>query len=152
MSSKALKPSASSLYDQDFFSWTIQTARLLRAGRFSEVDIEQLAEEIEGMGKSDKRELWSRLTIILVHLLKWKQQPEKRSRSWRSTLDDQRTEIRRLFRQSPSLRRDLAAAVEEVYPDAVRRAGIETGLPAETLPRQCPFTEHQILNDEFLPK
>ena len=123
-----------------------------RAGRFCEVDIEQLAEEIEDMGKSDKRELWSRLTIILVHLLKWKQQPEKRSRSWRPTLDDQRTEIRRLFRQSPSLRRDVAVAAVDVYPDAVRRAGIETGLPAETLPRQCPFAEDQILNDEFLPE
>jgi hypothetical protein len=152
MSSKALKPSARSLYDRDFFAWTSETARLLRAGRFAEVDIQQLAEELQDMGKSAKRELWSRLTIILLHLLKWQQQPEKRSRSWRSTVDDQRTEIRRLCGQSPSLRRDLAAAVEDVYPDAVRRAVVETGLPAGTWPRQCPFTEDQILNEEFLPE
>ena len=85
-----LKPASASLYDEDFAVWTAETARLLRAGRFDEVDIEHVAEEIEDMGKRDKRELHSRLTVLILHLLKWKWQPEKKSASWGSTIVTQR--------------------------------------------------------------
>jgi hypothetical protein len=151
MSSKALQPSASLLYDEDFFLWTIETANLLRAGRFSELDAEHAAEEIEDMGKSQRREVSGRLVIVLTHLLKWKCQPAKRSRGWQSTLATQRRELRKLFQQSPSLRRTVAPALAEEYSDAVRQAGIQTGLPAGTFPPVCPFTAEQILDQDFLP-
>src|SRR5437588_12681668 len=93
MGAKTLKPVRAKLYDEDFAVWTSETARLLRAGRFDEVDIEHVAEEIEDMGKRDKRELRSRLTVLIVHLLKRKWQPEKRTRGWQSTLLTQREEL-----------------------------------------------------------
>ena len=152
MSSRALKPPTTGLYDEDFFAWTMETARLLRAGLLSKVDIEHVAEEIEDMGKSERRELLSRLTVLLLHLLKWKWQPEKRSTSWQSTMDSQRAELVELFEDSPSLRRAVEEGLPKVYRNAIRRAGIETGLPTATFPPQCPFTPDQILNEDFLPE
>src|SRR2546430_9957257 len=118
MGAKTLKPAPASLYEEDFAVWTFETARLLRAGRFDEVDIEHVAEEIEDMGKRDKRELHSRLTVLILHLLKWKWQPEKKSTSWGSTIVTQRAELCRIFEQSPSLE-DIQEAVEDVYTDAM---------------------------------
>ena len=152
MGAKTLKPAAASLYDEDFAIWTAETARLLRAGRFDEVDIEHVAEEIEDMGKRDKRELHSRLTVLILYLLKWKWQPEKKSANWGSTIVTQRAELRRLFEQSPSLKTKVQDAVEEVYSDAMEGATVEAGLPARTFPRKCPFTPDQILDREFLPE
>src|SRR5258708_27594646 len=116
MDAKTLKPAAASLYDEDFAIWTAETARLLRAGRFHEVDIEHLAEEIEDMGKRDKRELHSRLTVLILHLLKWKWQPEKQTRGWQSTLLTQRAELDRLLGDSPSLPHTLAAPAAKAAP------------------------------------
>src|SRR5260370_32766860 len=127
MDAKTLNPAAASLYDEDFAIWTAETARLLRAGRFDEVDIEHVAEEIEDMGKRDKRELHSRLTVLILHLLKWKWQPEKKSASLGSTIVTQRAELCRLFEQSPSLEDILQDAVEDVYSDAMDVATVETG-------------------------
>ena len=152
MGAKTLKPASASLYDEDFAVWTAETARLLRAGRFDEVDIEHVAEEIEDMGKRDKRELHSRLTVLILHLLKWKWQPEKKSASWGATIVTQRAELRRLFRQSPSLKAKVQDAVEDVYSDAIEGVTVETGLPARTFPRKCPFSPDQILDREFLPE
>ena len=152
MGAKTLKPASASLYDEDFAVWTAETARLLRAGRFDEVDIEHVAEEIEDMGKRDKRELHSRLTVLILHLLKWKWQPEKKSASWGSTIVTQRAELRRLFKQSPSLKAMVHEAIENVYSDVMDGATAETGLPARTFPRKCPFTSDQILDRDFLPE
>ena len=116
MGAKTLKPRTGSLYDQDFAVWTSETAQLLRAGRFDEVDIEHVAEEIEDMGKRDKRELHSRLTVLLLHLLKWNWQPNKQSSGWQSTIITQRAELEQLFEDSPSLRRTIGAAVLKIYP------------------------------------
>src|SRR5579864_1093066 len=129
MGAKTLKPAAASLYDEDFAIWTAETVRLLRAGRFDEVDIEHVAEEIEDMGKRDKRELDRRLTVLILDLLKWKWQPEKQTRGWQSTLLTQRAELDQLLEDSPSLRRAVAAAVTKVYPAVLRSAVLETGLP-----------------------
>ena len=145
MGAKSLIRPASSLYDEDFVAWTAQTARLLRVGRFDQIDTEQLAEEIEEIGKSNQRELESRLTAILVHLL-------KRSGSWQSSLITQRAEVLKLLKQSPSLRRTLPNAVDEVYPTAVRKAAAETGLSAKVLRPDCPFSMEQILDQDFLPE
>jgi hypothetical protein len=150
MGAKTLKPRTASLYDQDFAVWTSETARLLRAGRFDEVDIEHVAEEIEDMGKRDKRELHSRLTVLLLHLLKWNSQPNKQSSGWQSTIITQRAELEQLFEDSPSLRRTIGAAVLKVYPAALRAAVVETGLPTATFPRDCPFTPEQLMDPSFL--
>src|SRR3984893_10066203 len=145
MGAKTLKPRPASLYDQDFAVWTSETARLLRAGRFDEVDIEHVAEEIEDRGKRDKRELHSRLTVLLLHLLKWTAQPEKRSATWQSTINTQRAELDRLLEDSPSLRRTIGAAASKVYPVVRQDAVLETGLPAASFPGDCPFTPEQLM-------
>jgi hypothetical protein len=152
LSSRALKPHARRLYDEDFAAWSAATARLLRSRRWTEVDLEHLAEEVEDMGRSQARERSSRLRVLLAHLLKWQAQPQKRSRSWRATMDEQRTELRDLFRQSPSLRHQLEESLQEVYLDAVRAASIETGLATRAFPRECPFSVEQILDGDYLPE
>ena len=152
MGAKALKPPTGSLYDEDFAVWTAETARLLRAGRFDEVDMEHVAEEIEDMGKRDKRELYSRLAVLIVHLLKWKWQPEKKSESWRSTIWTQRSELELLLGDSPSLRRTVTDALAKVYPNALKTAISETGLPTRTFPGECPFSADQALDLAFLPE
>ena len=138
-------------YDRDFLAWTRVTATRLRHGRFREINIEHVAEEIEDMGKRDVDELCGRMEALIAHLLKWKQQPRKRSHSWRATSVTQRLEIRRLLRRSPSLRRHLRIEEAENYQGAVKRAAAETGLRRETLPSVCPYSIEQILDEEFLP-
>src|SRR5712692_1953085 len=151
MSAKSLTQSATLLYDEDFALWTAETARLLRQGRLTELDVEHLAEEVEDMGKSQHRELGSRLTVIIQHLLKWQLQPEKRSGSCKATTVTQRAELDRLFEQSPSVRRGLRAWVSRVYRDAVAAAAAETDLPKKSFPGGCPFTPEQILDEDFFP-
>jgi hypothetical protein len=99
--------SAAELYDLDFYEWTVRNATLLRAGRVSEADLEHIAEEIEDMGKRERRELLSRLGALFAHMLKWQVQPERRSRSWTSTINLQRRELKKLLDEMPSLRRFL---------------------------------------------
>jgi hypothetical protein len=152
MSTKPVISPRGDLYDEDFLLWTQETARLLRSGRLDEVDIEYVAEEIEDMGKSQRRELESRLTTLLLHLLKWKHQPEKRNVGWQRTIDNQREELSRVFRDSPSLRPTVPASVIEVYPHAVKGARLETGLARSAFPNRCPFTPNQILDEDFLPE
>ncbi len=151
MGAKALKPAIQNLYDEDFAIWTEETARLLRAGRFDHIDVEHLAEEVEDMGKSQGHEVRSRLRVLMVHLLKWKCQPQKRSRSWSSTAATQRAELRDVFSESPSLRAKLPPSIPDVYPDAVEQAALETGLPESAFPRECPFSPEQIMDRRFLP-
>jgi hypothetical protein len=140
------------LYDTDFAEWAAETARLLRAGRLDQVDLEHLAEEIEDMGKNNRREVQSRLRVLLAHLLKWRQQPQRRSKSWRSTIATQRVELHNIFRQSPSLRAGSAEAMADVYRDAVEQASIETGLASRAFPRACPYTVEEILDRKFFPE
>ena len=139
------------LYDLDFFEWTQRTAEQLRARRLAEVDVEHVAEEIEDMGKRDLRELNSRMQVLLAHLLKWRLQPRKRSRSWRATIMVQRQEIEAALKDSPSLRRRLASATKGNYESAVARAIAETGLRADAFPRDCPFSIKEIFDAGFLP-
>ena len=139
------------LYDRDFFEWTRSNAALLRARRFDQVDVEHLAEEIEDMGKSERRELFSRLRVLLLHLLKWQVQPERRGPSWKGTIRAQRVEIRSLLRDAPSLRRSLAESLPELYGDAASGAADETDLPRSSFPVNCPFRLDQILDEEFFP-
>jgi uncharacterized protein DUF29 len=141
----------STVYDKDFVQWTAETARLLRERRFDQIDVEHIAEEIEDMGKRDRRELISRLTVLVSHLLKWKCQSHRRSHSWQTTATNQRIKLQVLFRDSPSLKASLSRSIEEVYPDAVRRAMSETDLPASAFPQHCAFTSAQLLDPDYLP-
>ena len=134
-----------SLYDQDFYQWTQEQAGLLKAGALSQLDVENLIEEVESMGKSQKKELLSRLTILLMHLLKWDYQPEFQSRSWKSTIVTQRKEIRNLLEDNPSLRRIIQEKADILYRDAVEIASAETGLSESSFPETCPYTIEYIM-------
>lgn len=134
-------------YETDFYQWTQQQAVLLRQGQFSQIDAENLAEEIESIGKSDRRAIWSHLTHILLHLLKWHYQPERRGSSWTESIDNGREQLDWLVKDSPSLRPKFPLFVEDVYPRARRKAANETGLPLSIFPEQCPFTPDQITGE-----
>lgn len=140
-------------YDTDFFAWTQHQAAALVAGHMSELDLINLAEEIESLGKRDRRELASRLGVLVMHLLKWCYQPDMRQtgQSWRRTIRTQRRDVERLLKQSPSLRRLMADMVEEDFRHMRFDASDETGLPMETFPDNCPWTIEQILDESFWP-
>lgn len=115
-------------YEVDFYAWTIEQAGLLRAGRLSEADIENIAEEIESMGRREKRELVNRLTVLLVHLLKWQAQPAFRGDSWRLTILEHRRRLAEHLKDDPSLRGALAETMATAYGFALLGAQKETGL------------------------
>lgn len=139
-------------YDKDVLLWSQEQAKLLRAGRFSELDIEHLADEIEDVGKSEKRELASRMAVLLGHLLKWQVQPEKRTNSWRATINDQRRRIALAIEETPSLKTVIRNPnwVEDVWLDARVLARKETGI--ETLPKVSPWSMEQAADDDFWPE
>ncbi|HVH77120.1 MAG TPA: DUF29 domain-containing protein [Stellaceae bacterium] len=139
-------------YDDDFYAWTIEQARHLRAGELTALDIENIAEEIESMGRRDKREIDSRLVVLLVHLLKWQIQVGFRSRSWSATVREQRRQIAKLLRESPSLRNATDRLLPEIYAEAREKAANETGLSEATFPVDCPFSFDQVLAEDFLPE
>jgi hypothetical protein len=138
-------------YEGDFFAWTQEQAKILRAHRTAGLDWENLAEEIDSMGRRDRRELESRLRLMLHHLLKWRVQPGLRGRSWQRTLIEQRRQAEKLLNESPSLRPQVPALIDEAYPDALADAIDETGLGPQTFPAECPFTVEQILDPQYLP-
>jgi hypothetical protein len=141
------------LYAQDFFVWSQTTAALIRAGKWEDLDREALAEEVESLGKSQHRELASRLDVLVMHLLKWRYQPEKRQegQSWRSTIRTQRRELRRLLQQNPSLAPLVSLVMADGYADARLEASDETSLPLATFPEACPWTPEQVLDANCWP-
>lgn len=139
-------------YNKDFYAWLMKNADSLRQHKFNEVDIEHVAEELESMGKSEKRELTSRLTVLLAHLLKWKFQPALRSRSWKNTILTQRIDILELLEDSPSLHYELGERITIAYEKARLSAEDETGIDKNNFPDVCPFTFEQLLKKDFLPE
>lgn len=139
------------LYNQDFHAWTQQQVQLLRNGQLTSADWEHIAEEIETLGASERRELESRLKILLLHLLKWHYQPTARSSSWIGSIDEQRDQLESLLRQSPSLNPLVTDYLDHVYPKARRSAARESGLTPATFPEHCPYTKEQVLDAEFWP-
>jgi Domain of unknown function DUF29 len=139
------------LYDQDFYEWTVRNAELLRAGRASEADLEHVAEEIEDMGKRERRQLSSRLSVLVAHLLKWQAQPERRSQSWMGTIRVQRRELSDLLAEMPSLQRYLCEHLSDAYDHAVSIAAAETNLTEDCFPDSCPFPLEAVLDPDFLP-
>ncbi len=134
-------------YEVDFYQWTQEQAALIRRGLFTQMDTENLAEEIESMGRSDKRSLGSYLEAVLLHLLKWQFQPEQRGNRWIESLCNGRNEIERLLEQSPSLVSQIPEMIINEYCRARRQATKETGLPLSTFPKQCPFSAEEIIAD-----
>lgn len=138
------------LYEQDFYLWTQTIVQHLKEHNFSEIDIPNLIEEIESMGRSEKRELKSRLIVLLMHLIKWQYQPERRSESWRSTISEQRICIEALLEDSPSLQPLLAEVFADCYQKARLKASDETGIKVNFFPQESPFTLEETLNNYFL--
>ncbi|MGC8475145.1 MAG: DUF29 domain-containing protein [Acetobacteraceae bacterium] len=144
--------SNSALYDTDFYAWANQQAALLRAGDLAAADLAHIAEEIESMGRTEKRELVSRLAVLLLHLLKWRHQPGRRGASWRATIRIQRRELTTHLADNPSLKNRLGEAIALAYGNAAIAAGGETGLPDATFPPLCPWSFEQIMAEDFWPE
>ncbi|WP_231848298.1 DUF29 domain-containing protein [Gloeobacter violaceus] len=139
-------------YDEDFHAWAFAQATLLREGRLDRLDLENLAEELESLGRSERRALESRLEVLILHLLKWQYQAEKRSKSWLATIAEQRYRISRLFHESPSLRPLLEELVPVAFIGATFSFERETELPRSLVGKSCPYSTTQIVDDAFLPQ
>jgi NAD dependent epimerase/dehydratase family enzyme len=139
------------LYETDFYAWTQEQVELLRQNQLDHLDIKNLIEEIESLGKQQQQELVNRLGILLGHLLKWEYQDSKRSKSWIKTIREQRRKIKKLIQKNPSLKSFLDEAIEEAYVDGVELAVDETDIEIQNFPSQVPYTWEQIENQDFLP-
>jgi hypothetical protein len=140
-------------YAKDVVAWAKEQAALLRAGKLASIDIEHIAEEIEDVGKSEQRELVSRMAVLLAHVLKWCYQPERRGKSWAGTIRTQRKEVKFALRDAPSLRRNFDDAdwIDLVWSKSRNLAEAETGLDLDTFPELCPWSMTQVLEEGFLP-
>lgn len=139
-------------YNQDFYAWALHNAELIRQGNLLEVDLENIAEEIESMGKSDKRKLINRLALLIAHLLKWQFQPGRRGNSWKYTIKEQRIKIKDLLEDSPSLKHELESKLSHAYEQAVVIAVKQTSLEESTFPKQCLYSLEQCFDDDFFPE
>jgi hypothetical protein len=138
------------LYEQDFYTWCLTTATLIREKKWHEIDPEALAEEVERLGQQDKEDLEQHLQDVLTHLLTWWAKPEERCGRWKSTIRQARRQVAWIVRDSPSLQTHLAAMLMEEYPSAREKALEDTQL--STLPETCPFTLAQVLEEDFWPE
>ncbi|MGB3404760.1 MAG: DUF29 domain-containing protein [Microcoleaceae cyanobacterium] len=141
-----------SLYEKDFNLWTETHVNLLKAGKFSEIDLPNLIEEIDSMGKREKREIRSRLIVLLMHLLKWKYQPNKRSESWISTISEQRLSLEELLADSPSLQPFITEVFEVCYQKARVKATQETKMMLDVFPAISPFSLGETLDSAYFPE
>lgn len=139
----------SNLYETDFYAWTVEQSKLLKEGHFKQLDISNLAEEIESLGKQERRELESRLGVLIGHLLKWDYQPEKRSKSWRATIREQRRAAQKLISQNSSLKPYLAEAIADAYESGKDLVVGETPLDYGDLPENCPYAPEQLFDPNF---
>lgn len=139
------------LYDQDFYAWTQEQARLFKEKALNKLDIRHLLEEVINMGASEVRELESRLEVLLTHLLKWKFQPSRRGASWELTIKEQRKRIEKRLKKMPSLKSQLDEAFIDAYDVAIYEAAKVTKLSFNAFPKSCEWTIEQVLNDEFFP-
>lgn len=150
-------PLRSAAYEDDFYTWTRRQAAALRQAASSRInlpeplDFENLAEEIESLGASQLRELYSHYAVLAAHLLKWQHQPEKRTPSWRSTIRTQRREIERLLRQSPGLKPKRKVELADAYRRAREDAADETDMAIQRFPEACPYSVAELESDDFWP-
>ena len=144
-------PKTSQLYETDFYAWTQEQAKFLRDRNWENVDILNLVEEIESLGKQERQELRNRLGILLGHLLKWEFQPSHRSKSWVATIREQRYRILELLAESPSLKPYLPEALSKAYEYGLALAVRETSLDYKDFPSECLYSLEQVLDADFLP-
>src|SRR5262245_17032751 len=147
MADREVQPSLAQLYLDDETAWLEETARLVAERRFHDLDVEHLSEFLFDRARRDKREVLSRLTTLLVHLLKWDHQPGQRSNSWQATIAVQRDELGDLL-ESATLRNHAHEVLGKAYQRALRRASLETGLAEDSFPSECPFTIEAALGEE----
>lgn len=138
-------------YDVDYHAWLTSNAALLRAGRLADIDAMQIAEELDDMGKSERRAIESWLKVLILHLLKWRLQPMRRGVSWQQSIDNARDEIVQRLQDSPSLKPRLDEMIAARYSAVRRMAMRETGLPLDTFPESCPFAVEDLLDEDYWP-
>jgi len=150
MGDSCLTGQSSPAYETDFYAWTIQQAKFLQEEKWSCLDVPNLVEEIESLGRQERRELKNRLAGLLGHLLKWEFQPQSRSRSWLATIREHRFQVLQLLAESPSLQPKLSEAMETAYQNALNLAVRETSLSYKVFPQECPYSLEQVLDSGFL--
>lgn len=138
-------------YESDLYTWSREQAALLRERKFDQIDLERIIEEIEDMGRSERRALESYIEVLLMHLLKWVYQPSFRGRSWRLTIIEQRKRLQKHLRDNPGLKKTLEASIVDAYDFSRTGAERETGLPPSTFPEQCPWTYQAFSDPDFWP-
>ena len=141
-----------STYDTDYGVWLSEQINHLKSHKWEQLDIDNLIDELEALNKSNKRELYSYLVVVISHLLKWQYQPQMRSGSWRGSISNGRKRISRLFKDQPSLKPYIAEILVEAYTDASGWASDETEIQVSFFPPECPYTVEQILDADFFPK
>ncbi|MGP1383811.1 MAG: DUF29 domain-containing protein [Thainema sp.] len=141
-----------SLYDTDFYAWTQKQADLLKHQAWEKLDLPNLIEELEDLGRRERQELRNRLSVLLGHLLKWQYQPANRGNSWRATIREQRTRIRLLLNENPSLKPYISEAMAVAYRLGQDLAVQETGLDYATFPTDCTYSLEQVLDEAFFPE
>jgi Domain of unknown function DUF29 len=140
------------LYQQDFYLWLEETLQHLKTGNLTKLDLVNLIDEIEGMGNSEKQSIESNLEVVLMHLIKYKYQSEKRTNSWRFTILENRRRLLKAFKLSPSLKRHFLQEFEEFYKGARELASVETGISITYFPVNSPFSPEQVLDNSYLPE
>jgi len=138
-------------YEADYYGWTMDQAAAVRAGRFDLVDRENLAEEIEDLGKKERREVESRLVLVLLHLLKWQFQPDKRKGGWEASIRVQRNDLNEVLSENPSLKDYPEERLTMAYAKARLAAERDTGIAYEAFPEACPYSVAQVLDESFFP-
>ena len=139
-------------YDSDFYAWANEQAALLRAGRLGQADIEHIAQEIESMGRTEKRELVGRLRVLLLHLLKWRFRPTGRGSSWKASIRVQRLDLAEHLKDNPSLKTIVPQAIATAFEGAIIEAADETKLPESAFPAVCPWGFDQLMDARFWPE
>jgi hypothetical protein len=137
------------LYETDFYAWTQQQANLLRDRQWDEIDLSNLIEEIESLGRKERWELRNRLSILIGHLLKWEYQPTRRSHSWLATIRIQRRELLKLLSENPSLQSSIVEAISEAYENGRDLASGDTNLPLSVFPDRCSYLWSDLTCDRF---
>jgi hypothetical protein len=145
------QPNLKPLYETDFHAWTQQQVKLLKRQAWHGLDVENLIEELEDLGRRERQELRNRLSILLGHLLKWQFQPSQRSNSWLATIREQRDQVSLLLTENPSLKPYFAEALDLAYQSGLNLAVKETELPYETFPATCPYSLDEVMDNAFLP-
>ncbi|HEX6011383.1 MAG TPA: DUF29 domain-containing protein [Geminicoccaceae bacterium] len=140
------------LHDRDFYSWALRQAELVRAWRLGELDLENIAEELESLGKEQAHKLESAFRVLLVHLLEWRHQPQRRSRSWRGTIVRERNNVERVLEDNPGLKPRRNRLFATAYRGTRKEAAAETGLRIATFPEAPPFTLDQATDEDFWPE